>query len=468
MPILSELRNRSSREQNELLSAIWDYYCEKDRWIPRRVLHQRFKPLGKQGVRTALEALGGSVVYEARDEGEEAYQLTLVGAFLTARGRELEDHLVRFLEHFRDRFDANPEIIELSGQDIQDALGLTAEQTNALFRLVWISHLCGDGSKGRDLQAWKFGLPYDIEDIPSEVRSYLEARLLKDFDPSVPFAVGERELHFLRRSRSYELLSQTADDKSEGGSIAYLPEGTLSSGGMTNLPGERLRRLRAYRKSLLALQDNLHRLASEKAGVVPFGQFRILATQVEEVDREFPGLIPKFVSEDFFAERVPSGDHYNISTMLSYLTSAVARIEELVGTRLTLEGLHPEIIAAAGALFSDGHYSAAIFEAFKAVEVRVRKQSGIDASGRDLMAKALGGDSPPISVASTSGRSGQDEQEGFKFIFMGTMQGIRNPKGHELIQQTEPEPTLEYLAFASLLMRRLDDAAAQAPRPQPA
>jgi uncharacterized protein (TIGR02391 family) len=100
-------------------------------------------------------------------------------------------------------------------------------------------------------------------------------------------------------------------------------------------------------------------------------------------------------------------------------------------------------------------------EAFKAVEVRVRKQSGIDSSGRDLMAKAFGGEPPAISVESIGGRSGQDEQEGFKLIFMGAMQGIRNPKGHELMEQTDAQRTLEYLAFASLLMRRLDDAAAK-------
>ena len=196
--------------------------------------------------------------------------------------------------------------------------------------------------------------------------------------------------------------------------------------------------------------------------MVPSGQFGVLASQIEEAWREFPGLLPKFAAESFFAERSPKGDHYNVSTMLSYLASALARIDAyLGGTRPTLEGLHPAIVAAAGALFADRHYSAAIFEAFKAVEVRVRTQSGIDSAGRDLMARAFAGESPAISVESISGRSGQDEQEGFKLIFMGAMQGIRNPKGHELIEQTDAERTFEYLAFASLLMRRLDDAASK-------
>ncbi len=40
--------------------------------------------------------------------------------------------------------------------------------------------------------------------------------------------------------------------------------------------------------------------------------------------------------------------------------------------RLGIEGLHPAVIAAASDLFTDGHYSQAIFEAFKALEGRVR------------------------------------------------------------------------------------------------
>ncbi|MEX2623977.1 MAG: TIGR02391 family protein [Acidimicrobiia bacterium] len=56
------------------------------------------------------------------------------------------------------------------------------------------------------------------------------------------------------------------------------------------------------------------------------------------------------------------------------------------------------------------------------------------------------------------GQSGRDEQEGFRFIFMGVIQGIRNPKGHELVEQGDPQRALEYLALVSVLFRRLDDA----------
>jgi uncharacterized protein (TIGR02391 family) len=74
------------------------------------------------------------------------------------------------------------------------------------------------------------------------------------------------------------------------------------------------------------------------------------------------------------------------------------------------------------------------------------------------MARAFDEKNPLINVAVESGRSGEDEQRGFKFLFMGATVGIRNPKGHELVRQEDPQRALEYLAFASVLMRRLDDA----------
>jgi hypothetical protein len=43
---------------------------------------------------------------------------------------------------------------------------------------------------------------------------------------------------------------------------------------------------------------------------------------------------------------------------------------------------------------------------------------------------------------------------------MGAVQGIRNPDAHEQFKELKDGEAFEMLAFASLLMRRLDEAGA--------
>jgi uncharacterized protein (TIGR02391 family) len=123
-----------------------------------------------------------------------------------------------------------------------------------------------------------------------------------------------------------------------------------------------------------------------------------------------------------------------------------------------IESLHPEVRRVAEQLYLDGHNSQAIFEAFKAVNNRVKRISGEDADGKALMARVFSEERPILKLNAGSTRSDRDEQEGFKFVFMGAMLGIRNPKAHDEIADTDDDRSLEYLALASLLMRRLDDA----------
>ena len=67
--------------------------------------------------------------------------------------------------------------------------------------------------------------------------------------------------------------------------------------------------------------------------------------------------------------------------------------------------------------------------------------------------------SPP-----SPGSPAKMSERGLKFVYMGVMVGIRNPKAHEFVNQQDPQRSLEYLAMASILMRRLDDADAASER----
>lgn len=132
------------------------------------------------------------------------------------------------------------------------------------------------------------------------------------------------------------------------------------------------------------------------------------------------------------------------------------------GVRITghaaLRGLHPAVFIVAAELYQDGHYFSAVLEAFKSLEDRVRRITGIRKSGAQLMGDAFGGSPPCVDVSTVPGQSGIDEQLGFQALFRGAMLAVRNPKAHEPAQPEDPEAALEYLVFASLLHRRLDGA----------
>jgi uncharacterized protein (TIGR02391 family) len=115
---------------------------------------------------------------------------------------------------------------------------------------------------------------------------------------------------------------------------------------------------------------------------------------------------------------------------------------------------------AAGRLIESNHMGAAILEAFKAVNNRVKVMTGLDADGTDLMGKAFGGATPWLLLADQSTQTGRDVQAGFLQLFSGAVRGIRNPNAHELFRPLDDNEALEQLTLASLLMHRLDAASA--------
>jgi uncharacterized protein (TIGR02391 family) len=139
-----------------------------------------------------------------------------------------------------------------------------------------------------------------------------------------------------------------------------------------------------------------------------------------------------------------------------------ATMAPLLGGDL-LANLHPNIQEAARPLFSVGNRAAAVFEAFKAIELRVRDLSMSTRSGVKLMGDAFDKDPPELALNDLVTQSEIDEQKGFAFIFKGAMLGVRDPKAHAPFEELEERRALDYLAFASLLMRRLDDAEERLP-----
>jgi uncharacterized protein (TIGR02391 family) len=135
---------------------------------------------------------------------------------------------------------------------------------------------------------------------------------------------------------------------------------------------------------------------------------------------------------------------------------------------VTLPGQHPLISAASGSKVASGHYDNAVFDAFKAVEDRVQALTGSTLSGKPLMANVFNEQNPLLDITTDTANDAQkaDQREGYKFLFMGASQGLRNPRAHGADLKTEEAEAMEVLATASHLMRALDRAEKRLPKPQ--
>jgi uncharacterized protein (TIGR02391 family) len=123
--------------------------------------------------------------------------------------------------------------------------------------------------------------------------------------------------------------------------------------------------------------------------------------------------------------------------------------------------LHQALKDDVAEMFRDGHFNEAVRKALERFEKRVQDALGDHQTfGRDLMAKAFGGEQPPIRLNDLKTANDRSEQEGFKFLTMGAMSGVRNLYSHGDVEQMGAMDALERLAFVSLLFKRVDPALA--------
>ena len=122
--------------------------------------------------------------------------------------------------------------------------------------------------------------------------------------------------------------------------------------------------------------------------------------------------------------------------------------------------IHSHLPSIVRELFDNGHYAEATFAAFKYVDNTVKRHADIEKTGEALMMDAFDPNKPKIALNGMGTMSEKDEQRGFRFLFTGGAVGIRNPAGHEIFAE-DVEDCLDRLAFASMLLRRLEQAGYQ-------
>ena len=129
--------------------------------------------------------------------------------------------------------------------------------------------------------------------------------------------------------------------------------------------------------------------------------------------------------------------------------------------------IHPQIIHISRKLYEDGHFADAAVDAFIEINDRVKqiyKQLSPNADkipdGQALMNKVFSKDDALLDICDRSVESGEDIHDGTRFMLVGAMAALRNPKAHANIT-ISAEEAMRRLMFASMLMYLIDDAEAR-------
>lgn len=122
---------------------------------------------------------------------------------------------------------------------------------------------------------------------------------------------------------------------------------------------------------------------------------------------------------------------------------------------LDTKTLDPVLARKVKPLFLRGDYDTAIFQAFKEVEVRVRKEGKYSNSdyGVDLMRKAFN----PSTGALTNKKSEEAEKKAMSHLFSGAVGLLKNPVSHRDVRGVSPEFAADSIRFANLLLRMIDE-----------
>jgi hypothetical protein len=193
---LPSLRASIALPDRQVIGFIWEYFTEQHQWALTRTLYRRFT---KPRVLEALVALGGSVLFEHGHAIDMRFELTLLGALVTAPGDHLEALLTRYLAYAHERYLATDEVRELGNVEIQAALRLTSGESQQLYLLLGLGSwfLTGGTSSGAD-GTWSVILPAMLADVPQQpstedLHEFIEREVIACYDPAVPYKERERE-----------------------------------------------------------------------------------------------------------------------------------------------------------------------------------------------------------------------------------------------------------------------------------
>lgn len=103
----------------------------------------------------------------------------------------------------------------------------------------------------------------------------------------------------------------------------------------------------------------------------------------------------------------------------------------------TKDHFSPGLVDAVGKRLESGEYSDAIIAGIKYLTDVLRQKGGCEGDGATLVGLALGGNPPAFAINKLETASEKDEQRGIEQLIRGIYMGIRNPRTHEMVKDTE-------------------------------
>jgi len=121
------------------------------------------------------------------------------------------------------------------------------------------------------------------------------------------------------------------------------------------------------------------------------------------------------------------------------------------GHLLPSDGLDPILVRKVKQTFIRGDYDTAIFQAFKEVEVRVRKKAGLSNKdfGVPLIRKAFGPPAGPL----VDKKADKGEQTAIMELFAGALGTFKNPSSHRDVEFSDPKEAADIIHIANQLLR---------------
>ena len=127
---------------------------------------------------------------------------------------------------------------------------------------------------------------------------------------------------------------------------------------------------------------------------------------------------------------------------------------------LRRRGAHEEVLKRCRPELLRDDYYEATFESIKGLGDRLRKLTGEDLDGRELVQNVFGRKNLKVKLNEGKTQTERNEQEGTKLLAEGLFAAFRNPAAHEtrLEWHISEQDALDIMGLVSLIHRRIDNA----------